>query len=45
MSTKKKRVHINLIGSTGTSKSRGAKGLKGGRKGAATRVPPRGGRP
>ena len=46
MSTKKKRVHINLIGSTGSGKFRGSKGRKGGRKAGASLTPARpGGRP
>ena len=45
MSTKKKRVHINLIGSTGSGKFRGSKGRKGGRKAASGRPAPPRGRP
>tara|TARA_R110002020_G_C15924837_1_gene743232 strand:- start:43 stop:189 length:147 start_codon:yes stop_codon:yes gene_type:complete len=41
---KKKRVHINLIGSGSVGKFGSSKGRKGGRKGA-TALKPGGGRP
>jgi len=46
MGTKKKRVHINLVGSSGPGKTGGTKGRKGGRKsnksggGSGGRIPP-----
>jgi hypothetical protein len=45
MGTKKKRVHINLVGSSGPGKTGGTKGRKGGRKGGGGgtgggRIPP-----